>query len=511
MSGASEKATTMMVLLMTAALLPILVEFILNYERQRKEEEVKRRALLAAEVALGVRRQLDGRDHPRGGEETAPKRRRRSQFRHQRAQLAVQEDYFSPTPVFDDKQYERIFRVTKQMTQNMLNICAITDPFFTSQQDVSGRYNIDPLVKVLMALKLVAYGCSPSAFQDYFQMSEATARICLLKFCQIVSRDESLRSVFARKMTRADAKRISAMHEAQHGMAGMIGSLDCTHVCWKNCPVAWQGSQTGKEGKPTIVLEAFADFNLWFWHHSFGWPGSLNDINIWDRSSLLKSFLDGSFAADVDFEFEVGGRVFNRLWLMVDGIYPELSRFVKTVEEPSDRKASAYAKWQEAARKDIERAFGVLQRKFHVLVRKIEMWYVGDIACVVNTCIMLHNMMVSHRIDTDEVESEVLYVYDGRLETDEQDIAPGAGLEPEQQHVNRRAAEMELHQQLFEINRQDCHLSYQQKAIIDSLRFQYVQQRWECLYNLEEHHRLKNACMDQLLLMMMNSRTITDV
>jgi hypothetical protein len=34
--------------------------------------------------------------------------------------------------------------------------------------------------------------------------------------------------------------------------------------------VAWRGSQTGKAGKPTIVLEAFDDHNLWFWHHSFG-------------------------------------------------------------------------------------------------------------------------------------------------------------------------------------------------------------------------------------------------
>jgi Plant transposon protein len=144
-----------------------------------------------------------------------------------------------------------------------------------------------------MALKLVAYSCYPSAFQDYFQMSETMARICLLKFCQIVLRDESLQSVFARRMPRADARTVSAMHEAMHGMPGMIGSLDCTHVCWKNCPIAWQGSQTGKEGKPTIVLEAFADYNLWFWHHSFGWPELPNDINIWDQSSLLKSFLDG--------------------------------------------------------------------------------------------------------------------------------------------------------------------------------------------------------------------------
>lgn len=65
--------------------------------------------------------------------------------------------------------------------------------------------------------------------------------------------------------------------------------------------------------------------------------GSLNDINIlWDQSSLLKSFLGGSFADRVDFEFKIGNRVFNRLWLMVDdGIYPDkLSRFVESIEKP---------------------------------------------------------------------------------------------------------------------------------------------------------------------------------
>ena len=93
-------------------------------------------------------------------------------------------------------------------------------------------------------------------------------------------------SIFARRMARADARRVSEMHEAKHGVAGMIGSLDCMHVGWKNCPVAWQGSQMGKSGKPTIVLEAVADYNLWFWHSSFGWPGSLNVANIQDTGNI---------------------------------------------------------------------------------------------------------------------------------------------------------------------------------------------------------------------------------
>lgn len=132
-------------------------------------------------------------------------------------------------------------------------------------------------------------------------------------------------------------------------------------------------------GKPTIVLEAFADYNLWFWHSSFGWPGSLNDLNIWDRSSLLKMFIDGSFARDIDFPFVIGNCEFSRLWLMVDGIYPELARFVKTIQEPVGQRKTRYAAWQEACRKDIERAFGVLQCKFHILTKKNEQWYLKDI------------------------------------------------------------------------------------------------------------------------------------
>jgi hypothetical protein len=331
-------------------------------------------------------------------------------YQHDRATQAVEQDYFCLTPVFDDKQFERMYCITKTMAQQLLNVCALTDPFFTAQTDVCKRFNIGPMVKVLMSLKLIGYGCSPSAFLDYFQMGETTARTCLVKFCTIVSSHEDLRSVFARKMTKADALRVTAMHEEQHGIAGMIGSLDCTHVCWKNCPVAWQGSQTGKEGTPTIVLEACCDYNLWFWHASFGWPGSMNDINIWDRSCLLKSFLDGSFAQNLDFDFEIAGRIFRRLWVMVDGIYPELSRFVKTVEEPANPLAALFVKWQEAVRKDIERGFGVLKGKFHILTGKVEMWFVTEISSVVATCLMLHNMMVAHRLDNNEEESEDFYI-----------------------------------------------------------------------------------------------------
>ena len=112
-------------------------------------------------------------------------------------------------------------------------------------------------------------------------------------------------------MTCSDARRVSAVHKAIHGIAGTLGSLNSTHVFCKNCPVGCQGCQTGNNKSSnltTIILKAFAD--------------QLFCINILNQSCLLKAFLDGLFASKVDFEYTVNDRVFHCLWLAVDGIYP---------------------------------------------------------------------------------------------------------------------------------------------------------------------------------------------
>jgi hypothetical protein len=186
------------------------------------------------------------------------------------------------------------------------------------------------------------------------------------------------------------------LHRDIHGINGMIGSLDCMHLGWKNCPTAWQGQFKGKEKRPTIVLEAVCDYNLWIWHAAFGYAGSQNDINIWDQSPLLKSFIDGSFSIFVDFDFYLNDNLCNQLFLLVDGIYPEIARFAKTVDEPRGHGKEMYARWQESSRKDVERSFGVLQRKFQILKTAVEQWFLEDIGRIVKSCIILNNMMVEH-------------------------------------------------------------------------------------------------------------------
>jgi hypothetical protein len=75
----------------------------------------------------------------------------------------------------------------------------------------------------------------------------------------------------------------------------MIGSLDCSHFVWGNCLVAHHGQYQGQEGRPTIVVEALANYILFAWHAVFGYCGMLNDLSIWDKSFLLQSLCNASF------------------------------------------------------------------------------------------------------------------------------------------------------------------------------------------------------------------------
>jgi Plant transposon protein len=103
-----------------------------------------------------------------------------------------------------------------------------------------------------MTLKCFAFGVSPSAFQDYFQMGCTTGRECIRSFCSIILQNVKIKRENLCMMNCSDVIKASNLHEHHHSVAGMIGCLDCKHVGWQNCPVEWQGQFQGKAKYPGI-------------------------------------------------------------------------------------------------------------------------------------------------------------------------------------------------------------------------------------------------------------------
>jgi hypothetical protein len=191
----------------------------------------------------------------------------------------------------------------------------------------------------------------------------------------------------------------------------MFASWDSKHFSWKNCPIALAGQHKGKESDKTLILEAIADADLYIWYHFFGEAGSLNDINILNKSSILGSILDGSFDLKTN-PYTINGTTRDWLYFLVDGIYPAYSIFITTINHPQSDMEKHFSTCQEACRKDIERAFGVLVQQFQILQRPIKSWYWQDIVDIMDTCIIMHNMIVESRRELFSVSE---YMQSGRV------------------------------------------------------------------------------------------------
>ncbi|GJZ16021.1 reverse transcriptase domain-containing protein [Tanacetum coccineum] len=187
--------------------------------------------------------------------------------------------------------------------------------FFKVRADCTGRMSLSVIMKCTAAIRQLAYGTTPNAFDKYLQMSERTVRDCLLNFNMCII--DLYMSKYLRKPTLEDVEKyiINIIR-----VMVFRACLEALIVC------------TGS--------------------------GANNDINVLDNSLSFDDLLDDK--AHVA-PFVVNGVGFEKGYYLADGIYPQWTTFVKSFTVENDVKHSYIKKRQETTRKDVECAFGVLQ------------------------------------------------------------------------------------------------------------------------------------------------------
>jgi Plant transposon protein len=326
-------------------------------------------------------------------------RRKKKQFDHSRALTCIKHDLTGPEALFVGQDFKMYFRISRSRFQEIMESFGNNGgPFYSGKTDCVGNQTASLEAKLLLPLQTLAFGVATHTFCLYFQMSKTLAAKSCFMFHKTFLK--MYRKKYLKRPSPQDMVRIAALHEKVHGVPGMFGSLDCMHTRWKNCPVGWQGSYKGQKGYPSIVLEAVCDHHCFFWHLEYGHAGTNNDVNILHASDFYSSFLDGRFEElekDV-VPFTIGNQSFNKMFVLVDGAYPKFDRFVKPMKFPILPEQKRFKEWQAAARKDIERAFGILQGKFQAVVRPIQIWDINHVSTMVKCCLCLHNMCVSDRV-----------------------------------------------------------------------------------------------------------------
>ncbi|KAL6840949.1 hypothetical protein ACP4OV_029209 [Aristida adscensionis] len=308
---------------------------------------------------------------------------------HGGAHQRLVEDYFAAEPLYPESMFRTRFRMNRSLFLRIVNSLGQWSPYFTYRVDCAGRIGLSPLQKCTAAMRMLAYGTPADALDEYLKIGKCTALECLDKFAQGVI--EVFGGEYLRRPTREDVERLLQVNEAR-GFPGMLGSIDCMHWRWEKCPLAWRGQFTrGDYGVPTMILEAVASQDLHIWHAFFGVAGSNNDLNVLNQSPLFFDALKGK-APQV--QFLVNGNEYNTGYYLADGIYPEWAAFMKTISLPQTEKHKLFAEHQEGARKDVERAFGVLQSRFTIVRRPARMWKRKSVGRIMLACVILHNMIV---------------------------------------------------------------------------------------------------------------------
>ncbi|GJT68696.1 transcription elongation factor SPT6 [Tanacetum coccineum] len=163
--------------------------------------------------------------------------------------------------------------------------------FFRVRPDATGLLGFSVIMKCTCAIHQLAYGVTPDSLDEYLQMGNHCARDCLDFFTMCVI--DLFMPEYLQKPDFNDIQKLYTAHNNIHGFSGMLGSTDCMHWEWRNCPKAWHGQfSRGDKKYPTIMLEVVASYDLWIWHAFFGVAGANNDLTVLNNYPLFDDLLD---------------------------------------------------------------------------------------------------------------------------------------------------------------------------------------------------------------------------
>ena len=169
-------------------------------------------------------------------------------------------DYFSDNPIYTDAQFRRRFRMQKPLFLRLVNQLSSEVEYFQQRPDCTGRIGLSPIQKCTAAMRMLAYGVPADNVDDYVRIGETTARRCLHEFVHAVV--ALFGPEYLRRPTPEDLQRLLVVGN-NRGFPGMIGSIDCMHWEWKNCPYSWRGQYVrGDQGRATKILETVTSYDL---------------------------------------------------------------------------------------------------------------------------------------------------------------------------------------------------------------------------------------------------------
>ncbi|XP_026383407.1 uncharacterized protein LOC113278899 [Papaver somniferum] len=239
----------------------------------------------------------------------------------------------------------------EDLFEKLLGKLLEVDPEWQQRPDATGTMRHSTHMKLVVVMKCLCKSTPADSVDDYTRIGAIAIYYYLKRFCHIVCM--TFGEIYLREPTPEDVQRL-LQENADRGFLGMLGSIDCMQWPWKNCPVAWQGTYWGKDKESSLGVAPPCNY-------------------------------------------VINGHHYNMGYFLADGIYPKLTTIVQAFSQTLDIPDYVrFNKYQMAKRKDVERAFGVLQGKFRIFGSPCKYWHQSVLNLIMKCCLILHNMIIEH-------------------------------------------------------------------------------------------------------------------
>lgn len=249
---------------------------------------------------------------------------------------------------------------------------------------------LQPHHRFLVALRFYATGDFCYSVGDAHGISKASVHNCVQRVTTVII-NTYFQEVVSWPEGDEERRQIASEFHQKARFPAVCGAIDGTLI-----PILtpseneWQFVDRKGGHSLNVMVTAGANYRIFFVNAN--WPGSVHDARVLRESQLFTTFVDG-------------WRPFPNAVLLGDSAYPLLNWLMTEISKPPGELTDAERRFNFALRRTrfvVENALGILKSRFQCL-KYIRVRDPKKAAMIVNACIILHNILVSSRIETEDM------------------------------------------------------------------------------------------------------------
>ncbi|XP_028071747.1 uncharacterized protein LOC114274076 [Camellia sinensis] len=130
----------------------------------------------------------------------------------------IYRDYFADNPVYPEEYFRRSFRMKRSLFVSILHDIQQVNEYFIQTRNATGAPGLSGAQKIIVALRILQYGVSADAIDEYIRIGESTAIVALNFFTRSIV--ATYKAIYLRSPNEADVARLLQKGE-QCGFTGM--------------------------------------------------------------------------------------------------------------------------------------------------------------------------------------------------------------------------------------------------------------------------------------------------